>query len=85
MVTTNAELEGDIGYLWRTEMKGIRAWHIVALLAIILLIRAVICWSNGLLFTLFGLNDVYSYAAPMWLGAASWAGAFAVLLRWARP
>ena len=84
-MATNAELEGYIGYLWRTEMKGIRAWHIVAFLAVILAIRAVLCWSNGLLFTLFGLNDVYSYAAPMWLGAASWAGAFAVLLRWARP
>lgn len=48
-------------------MKGVRAWHIVALLAMILLIRAVLCWSNGLLFTLFGLNYVFSYAAPMWL------------------
>ena len=40
-------------------MKGIRAWHIAALLAIILLIKAVLCWSNGLLFTLFGLSDVF--------------------------
>lgn len=78
-------LKGNPGYQGGTDMKGIRAWHIVALLAIILLIRAVLCWSNGLLFTLFGLNDVFSYAAPMWLGAASWAGAFAMLLRWARP
>ena len=54
---------------------------IVALLAAILAIRAVLCWSNGLLFTLFGLHDVYSYATPMWLGAASWTGAFTVLLR----
>lgn len=66
-------------------MKGIRAWHIVALLTAILVIKAVLCWCNGVLLTMLGLHDVYSYAAPMWLGAASWAGAFTVLLRWARP
>ncbi len=65
-------------------MKGTRAWHIVALLVAILAIKAVLCWPNGLLFTLFGLHDVYGYATSMWLGTASWAAAFAIWLHRAR-
>lgn len=62
-----------------------RLWHVVSLLAVVLALKGMTSLSSGWIMGLFGLHDVFSWAAPAWLEGAVCMGALALLLRWARP
>ncbi len=63
-------------------MKG---WHMAALMAVLFILKALFAGSTELLFDLLGFRNVILFKDLFWLGAASWAAALAVLLRWTRP
>ncbi|TNI66999.1 hypothetical protein CF124_07020 [Aeromonas hydrophila] len=63
-------------------MKG---WHIAALMAVMFILNALFAGSTELLFDLLGFRNVILFKDLFWWGAASWAVALAVLLRWTRP
>lgn len=62
-----------------------KAWHVVAALAVVLAIKGASSSSSGWIMELLGLYDVFSWAAPAWWEGAACMGALAVLLRWVRP
>ncbi|MND56457.1 hypothetical protein D3C80_475620 [compost metagenome] len=62
-----------------------KAWQVVGLLAAVLALQAAVSSSSGWIMALFGLHDVFSWAAPAWWEGAACMGALAALLRWARP
>ena len=66
-------------------VRGLRAWHIAGLMAAVLALKGFASASSGWFMALLGLHDVFSWAAPTWWEGAAWMGAFAALLRWARP
>lgn len=63
-------------------MKG---WHMAALMAVLFILKALFAGSTELLFDLLGFHNVILFKDKFWWGAASWAAALAVLLRWTRP
>ncbi len=63
-------------------MKG---WHMATMMAVLFTLKALFAGSTELLFDLLGSHNVILFKDQFWWGAASWAAALAVLLRWTRP
>jgi hypothetical protein len=51
----------------------------------VLALKGMTSLSSGWIMGLFGLHDVFSWAAPAWWEGAASMAALAALLRWARP
>lgn len=54
-------------------------------MAVLFILKALFAGSTELLFDLLGFHNVILFKDKFWWGAASWAAALAVLLRWTRP
>ncbi|MBV7439743.1 hypothetical protein [Aeromonas sp. sif2416] len=61
-----------------------KAWQVVGLLAAVLALQGAVSSSSGWIMGLFGLHDVFSWAAPAWWEGAACLGALSLLLRWAK-
>ncbi|WP_336291249.1 hypothetical protein [Aeromonas dhakensis] len=57
----------------------------VALMPVLFTLKALFAGSTELLFDLLRFHNVILFKDQFWWGAASWAAALAVLLRWTRP
>lgn len=64
---------------------SVKAWQVVAFLAGLSIVKGASMPLIGWAFEAWGLVDIYSPFASMWLWFGAWLAAFAALLRWARP
>lgn len=66
------------------RFPGVMLWHVVAILAMLFVAKALMYWTAGEIFTWWGLGDVYSHMrGPAW-DVAAWIAGLTLLLRWMR-